>query len=78
VIHRPCISLETLETHAAYAVILEVWPLLVMTKQRVLAGTEATADLGAFCVAGLVWRWLDQRRGGVSTGWYGDRRWRVG
>jgi hypothetical protein len=65
---------ETLETHVAFAVTLEVWPLLVMTKQRVLAGTAATADLGAF----LVWRWLDQRRAGVSTGWHGDRRWRVG
>ncbi|HWZ66381.1 MAG TPA: hypothetical protein VNW89_00985 [Stellaceae bacterium] len=50
----------------------------MMTKQRVLAGTEATADLGALCVSGLVWRWLDQRRAGVSTGWHGDRRGRVG
>ena len=72
------ISVETLETHAAFAVILEVWPLPVTTKQRVLAGTEATADLGALRVPGLVWRWLDQRRAGVSTGWHGDRRWLVG
>ena len=41
--------------HRWVTVIFEVWPPLVMTKQRVLAGTAATADLGAF----LVWRWLD-------------------
>jgi len=40
------------ETRLQQAVIFEVWRLLVMTKQRVLAGTEASADLGAF----LVWR----------------------
>jgi len=55
---------EALETHAAFAAIFEVWLLPVMTRQRVLGGTEATADLGAF----LVWRWLDLRRVGVSTG----------
>ena len=62
------------EKPAAFAAIFEVWPPLVMTKQRVLAGRAATADLGAF----LVWRWLDQRRAGVSTGWHGDRRGLVG
>jgi len=76
VIHRP--YPEGPHPTSAFAVTLEVWPLLVMTKQRVLAGTEATADLGALCVSGLVWRWLDQRRAGVSTGWHGDRRGRVG
>jgi hypothetical protein len=45
----------------------------MMTKRGVLAGTAATADLGAF----LVWRWLEQRRVGVSTGWRGDRDWVV-
>jgi hypothetical protein len=56
------------------AVIFEVWPRLVMTRQGVLAGTEAVADLGAL----LVWRWPEQRRVGVSTGWRDNGRGRVG
>src|ERR1700737_557035 len=56
------------------AVIFAVRRPLVMTRQRVLAGTAATADLGAFPVG----RWADQRRVGVSTGWRGARRRRVG
>jgi hypothetical protein len=49
------------------AFIFGVWPRLAMTRQGVLAGTEATADLGALRV--LAW----SGDGQSSGGWRRDR-----